>query len=71
MGAERTANDELGVAGGLGITTVVTGDDFDVTPDAWIEGIGPSAGLNLALRQTLLEGTSSSRVRTGPRRTPM
>jgi L-iditol 2-dehydrogenase len=57
VGAERDREQRLAAAGGLGITTVVTSADFDLTPDAWIEASGSSAGLNLALRQTLPGGT--------------
>ena len=57
VGAERDRDQRLVTAARLGITTTIAGDEFEFTPDAWIEASGSASGLSLALRQTLPGGT--------------
>lgn len=56
-GAERDRERRLTTAAALGLQTVVSGEDTDLTPDGWIEASGSSAGLSAALRQTMAGGT--------------
>jgi L-iditol 2-dehydrogenase len=56
-GAERDREGRLATAARLGLETMVTGDDADLTPDGWVEASGSAPALGSALRQTMPGGT--------------